>query len=187
MALENTLITSELATRKSRPPDIFAERRALNVVARRMSFGQEAVLQALCELAIELCAADSAGISVLRETDEDSEFSWDAVAGALDGHLGGKAPRHHSPCGVCLALGAPQLFSHPERHFEWMLQASLPVTEGLVIPLFKKDRTPYGTIWILLHDESRAFDSEDVRVMTALGGHAIAALQMIKEGDGWHA
>jgi hypothetical protein len=178
--LDDIIITGELPTRKSRPVDIFGERRALNTIARRMSYGRGAVFDALCDMALTLCRAGSAGISILGNTDGAEGFTWEAMAGKLEGQQGGRAPRHHSPCGVTLERGAAQLFSHPERYFEWMQQAALPVVEGLVIPLYKQRREAYGTIWILLHEEGRFFENEDARIMTALGGHASAALQMLE-------
>jgi hypothetical protein len=177
--LDDIIITDELLTRKSRPVDVFAERRALNTIARRMSYGREAVFDTLCDMALMLCRAGSAGISILDNTDGAEGFTWEAVAGKLEGHHGGTAPRHHSPCGVTLERRSAQLFSHPERYFEWMQQAALPVVEGLVIPLYKQRREAYGTIWIMLHEEGGLFDKEDARIMTALGGHAAVALQML--------
>jgi hypothetical protein len=137
------------------------------------------VFDTLCEMALMLCGAGSAGISILDNTDDAEGFTWEAVAGKLEGHHGGRAPRHHSPCGVTLERRSAQLFSHPERYFEWMQQAALPVVEGLVIPLYKQRRETYGTIWIMLHEEGGLFDKEDARIMTALGGHAAMALQML--------
>ena len=179
MQLDDIIITGELPTRKSRPVDVFAERRALNTIARRMSYGRGAVFDTLCDMALTLCRADSVGISILENTDGAECFTWEAVAGKLEGRHGGKAPRHHSPCGVTLERRAAQLFSHPERYFEWMRQAALPIVEGLVIPLYKQGREAYGTIWILLHEGGGLFDKEDARIMTALGGHASGALQML--------
>jgi hypothetical protein len=185
--LDDIIITDELLARKSRPVDVFAERRALNTIARRMSYGRGAVFDTLCDMALTLCRACSAGISILDHTDGAKGFTWEAVAGKLEDHVGGKAPRHHSPCGVTLERRAAQLFSHPERCFEWMRQAAVPIVEGLVIPLYKNRieaygtnrKEAYGTIWIMLHEEGRFFDKEDARIMTALGEHASAALQML--------
>jgi hypothetical protein len=176
MNLDDILITSQLATRKSRPVNVFAERRAFNTIARRTAYGRDAILFTICELVLDVCAADSVGISVLCE-DEEQGFTWDAVAGRLEGYAGGKAPRYHSPCGVCLDRGETQLFAHPERYFTWIQKVGLSIAEGLVIPLYKERRAPYGAIWILAQDERRHFDSEDARIMTALGRHAAAALQ----------
>lgn len=178
MELNDIIITKELVTRKNRPPNVFAGRRALNLIARRMDYGREAVLQALCEQAMELCAADSAGISVLHGANRDFNFTWDAVTGQLQSHLSDKV-LFDSPCGTCIELGSPQLFSYPERYFKWMQQVSFPVVEALIIPLHDRDHTPLGTVWIMFHDKGRTFNSEDARIMTIIGGHAATAIQML--------
>jgi GAF domain-containing protein len=176
--LADVLITDQLRSRASRHPNSAIEKAAFVEIARQMSYGPEAVLQALCKAAFNLCSADSAGISVLRTTAERDGFSWNALGGALASFVGGWAPRDHSPCGVCLALDAAQLFSHPERYFEWLQAPGVPIVEGLVIPLYKANREAYGTIWIMSHDEDRHFDGEDLRVMIALGTHASTALRL---------
>jgi hypothetical protein len=99
MELKDILVTNQLLTRKSRPVDVFAERRALNTIARRMAYGHDAVLQELCESALTLCGADSSGISILQDADEGN-FTLHAVAGGLAGLCGATTPRHHSPYGA---------------------------------------------------------------------------------------
>ncbi|KRB67800.1 GAF domain-containing protein [Noviherbaspirillum sp. Root189] len=178
MKLQDVLITGELKSRKSRRPDVFGERRGFTTIARRTTYGRAAILQTICEQALVLCNADSTGVSLLCESDGEEAFSWDALAGRFAPFVGGKAPRHESPCGVCLELGATQLFSHPERYFAWLRETDVPITEGLVVPMYQEDKIPLGTIWIVLHDERRVFDAEDARIMTALAGHTSAALRM---------
>jgi GAF domain-containing protein len=176
MELRDILIASELERGRTRQPDVFAERRAFNTIARRISYGREVIFQTLCEYAMELCDADSAGISVLRGSGKTEKFSWDTLAGQLAGYVGGRAPRHRSPCGVCLERSTPQLFAQPEKYFRWMAQAALPISEILVVPMFKAGRIPFGTLWIMVHDDRRSFDAEHVRIMTTLAQHASSTL-----------
>lgn len=178
MNLQDVLITGELKSRNSRRPDVFGERRGFTTIARRTTYGRTVILQTICEQALELCSAGSAGVSLLYQSDGEEEFSWDAVVGSLAPLAGGRVPRHESPCGVCLAFGAAQLFSHPERYFAWMREAGVAIAEGLVVPMYYQDKTPLGTIWVMQHDERRVFDAEDARIMTALAGHTSAALRM---------
>jgi hypothetical protein len=177
MDLHDVLITPALQSRKSRQLNGFAERRGLDLVARRASFGRQAVLEALCEFALETCRADFAGISVRYETEEEAGFAWEVLAGVFENHIRGKVPLD-SPCGVCLERGLPQLFSHPERHYEWMREAGFVISEVLVVPMYSRGRTPMGTLWIVQKDDGRHFDQEDARVMAAMGKHASAALQI---------
>jgi len=175
--LEDVLITSELDTRPSRQRDILAERNGLEQIARSMGFGREAVFQQICQIGLELCNADSAGISVLTDPPENG-FTWDALVGRFSPYLHGTAPRHNSPCGVSLDTGRTQLFSHPERIFEWMRSPGIPIVEGLVIPLYKEKRLPYGSIWVMKHEGGAPFTKLEAEIMTVLGGHVSAALQI---------
>jgi hypothetical protein len=75
--------TAELARRPSRPPDYAAENRALIVLAQVMATSPDAVLQKLADTALTLCHADSAGLSLLEEGDQKSNFHWRAIARAV--------------------------------------------------------------------------------------------------------
>src|SRR5919202_1657451 len=82
--LEDVLATEELARRPARPPDFEAENRALVGLAREMATHPETILQKLADTALELCRADSAGVSI-PEPGEGGPgvFRWRAVAGRL--------------------------------------------------------------------------------------------------------
>ena len=175
--LDDILITSQLDTRPCPIRDLAAERRGLNQIARSMNFGRLAVFEKICEIALELCAADSAGISVLTDPPENG-FTWDALVGRFSPYLHGTAPRHNSPCGVTIDTGKTQLFSYPERVFEWMRGPGVPIVEGLVIPLYKEGRQPYGSIWVMKHDNKKPFTKLEAEIMTMLAGHVSAALQI---------
>jgi hypothetical protein len=183
--LEDILITDKLDQRPVRAPDMKAERKAFLEISSQMSETPGRLLQTLCDNALEICNAGSAGISMLRAMEDGEGFCWDVLAGEAAPYVNGTAPRHHSPCGVTLARGTPQLFAHPENYFEWLQAANLPIVEGLVIPLYKKYSVPYGTIWIMSHDTSRHFDKEDVRIMTELGGYATTALRLQGMFEDW--
>ncbi len=59
--------TSELASRPARTPDPAAENRALVAIAERMGDGPKGVLETLVQLALALCRADSAGVSIAED------------------------------------------------------------------------------------------------------------------------
>lgn len=132
-------------------------------------------------MALSLCHAGSAGVSLLETTANRKEvFRAHVLVGALTQYdVGGMTKRQESPCGVCLESGTPVLFSHPERYFTDLQAAKIPIVEALILPLIA-DNHALGTIWIMSHDEQRHFDSEDVRVMTSLANFTIAAL-VLKE------
>src|SRR5690348_6464656 len=65
-SLEAVLRTAELSRRPARPPDFAAENRALGLLAQEMALRPANVLQKLVDLVLELCRADSAGLSILE-------------------------------------------------------------------------------------------------------------------------
>jgi PAS domain S-box-containing protein len=180
ITLNDILITEELSRRSRRTPNWQAEAQAMQSLARQMVQDSESMMQNLVEIALELCQAGTAGLS-LPETTTDGEeiFRWNVLAGTLAQYVGGTTPRNFSPCGVCLEHGTPVLFSHPEWYFTYFQAAKTPVVEGLVLPLIA-DNHALGTIWIMSHDEDRHFDSEDMRVMTSLADFTATAL-LLKE------
>jgi hypothetical protein len=181
VTLDTILITEVLQDRPHRPINFAAEKAVLTKIARAMSESPSAVIQMLCDSAVLLCAAGSAGVSTLFDDENGGGFNWTALSGQVAPFVGGKAPREHSPCGVCLKLDAPQLFRHPELYFEWLRGPGIPVFEGLVIPLYGRERRHYGTIWVMKHEAGLGFDLEDVRIMTELGALMSTALRML----GW--
>ncbi|MEX0712645.1 MAG: ATP-binding protein [Pirellulales bacterium] len=178
VTLEDILITPELSRRRSRAPDYPAENRALVALARAMATNPKNLPQKLVDLALELCRAGSAGISLLKTDAEGEYFSWEALAGVYAPRVGGRTPRNFSPCGTTLDRGAPQLFSCPARYFTYFERVDSRIAEGLVIP-FALNGHALGTIWVLTHDESRRFDAEDVHIMTVLAEFTAAALQTL--------
>ncbi len=176
--LEDILITKELSLRSPRQTNLQAENEALRSLARQLVHKPEKILQSLVEMAIELCDAETAGVSLIETQPEGEEVvRWVAMAGTLAAQVGGCTPRNNSPCGVCLEQGSPVLFSHPERYFTYFQAANIPFVEALVLPLICEGQA-LGTIWIITHEEGRQFDGEDVRLMSGLADlTAVALLQ----------
>lgn len=183
MMLQDVLITEELARRPTRRRDPEAENRALHRLAREMAARPAAALDSLVVIALDLCGADSAGVS-LPEARADGEevFRWVALGGKLAPHVGCVTPRASGTCAICVDRDAPQLFRHPERHFAALSALGLPFAECLVLPFHVDDR-PVGAIWIVSHDGGRAFDAEDVRVMTSLADLTAAALRLRAQAE----
>ncbi|HMC94517.1 MAG TPA: GAF domain-containing protein, partial [Polyangia bacterium] len=170
--LESVISTSELSRRPTRPPDHEAENRALVGLVEAMTASPDDILQNLVETALKLCRAHSAGISV---PDGEREcFRWPAIAGQWASYVGDGTRRDFGPCSTVLSRNTPILFSRPERYFAYLMPIRPPVEEALLIP-FHVGGKAIGTIWVLAHDRSRRFDSEDLRVMTNLAHFAAAA------------
>jgi signal transduction histidine kinase len=176
--LEEVLTTRELRSRPRRSPKPETESAALRILARVMANSPRQLPDTLLRLALELCRAGTAGISMVETTPENEPtLRWTHVAGLLKDRVGSSTPRTVSPCGVSLDRKSPQLFSYPARHFSYLNEVPVPVVEALVIPLIGSG--PAGTIWIFSHDEDIAFDSEDVRIMADLADFTSAALRVI--------
>jgi len=176
--LESIVSIAELSRRPSRPADHAAENRALVGLAQVMAVSPDAILHRLADAALDLCGADSAGLSLLEEADQKRNFHWRAIAGAWAPHLGGGTPRDFGPCGTVLDRNASQVFSHPERDFPYFAEVTPYVEDGLLIPFYVGGEA-IGTIWVIAHTEGRRFDTEDLRVMTNLATFAGAAYQTL--------
>jgi signal transduction histidine kinase len=177
VSLEAVISTAELTRRPARPADHAAENKALIVLARAMVTSPTDILRKLADTALTLCRAGSSGISLL-ETD-GAHFHWPAIAGAWAGHVGGGTPREFGPCGTVLDRNAPQLMSHPERHFSYLTAVTPGIEEALLIPFYVEGKA-VGTIWVIAHDSTHGFDAEDLRVMTNLATFAAAVYQMLE-------
>ena len=177
-SLDDVLRTEELRRRPARPPDHAAENRALADLAHAMARAPRTILQKLVDTALDLCRADSAGISILERDGGREVFRWHAIAGQFSSYVGQRVPREDSPCGVVLDHDAVLLFAHPERHFAFAVSIDLPLVESLLVP-FHAQGKPVGTVWAVSHTEGRGFDAEDARLLESLSRFASAAYQMI--------
>jgi hypothetical protein len=122
-------IRSQLSSRPARLPDYAGERRAMAALATEMAENPRNMLQKLVETAVELCHAETAGISLL----EGDVFRWEAVAGVFASYRNGTMPRGASPCGVCIDENATQLMYLADRAFP-ALRAEPRFVEALLIP-----------------------------------------------------
>jgi hypothetical protein len=136
----------------------------------------DTILQELVNAAVDLCGADSAGISMEREDKSDEHFyHWVATAGEYSRFLNATLPRNPSACGVCLDRGEPQLFRVSQRFFDLMGIEAPTVTDGILLP-WQVDEMR-GTIWIMAHARTEAFDGDDLHMMQVLADFAAAAVR----------
>jgi signal transduction histidine kinase len=182
VAVEDVLITSELIRRTAAPRDMAAENEAFIELARLMVQKPDALLHRLVELAMELTAAGTAGVSLVEGNRLDGKLRWIAIAGAYAAHIDGTIPADFSPCGDCLRRGTVELFSRPARAFPYLASISPPVIECLVVPLRSPTR-PLGTLWVMSHDEQPQFTSADAACLTALGSFTAASLELLMARD----
>jgi hypothetical protein len=77
-------ISSELSSRACRPRDYEAEHRSMGRTRAGMAVNPRNMLQKLAETALELCSAETAGVSLLEIGDGQELFRWEALAGTCD-------------------------------------------------------------------------------------------------------
>ncbi|MEJ6485608.1 GAF domain-containing protein [Nostoc punctiforme UO1] len=170
------LITDELYQRPCRPLNLEAEVQIFRALAQQLTRPPQAILKYLVSAAVDLCQAGTAGVSLIEILPNGEEvFRWVALAGVYEPYEGGITDREHSPCGVCLSRGCPQLYDRPERYFPSLQQAEPAIVEGLVVPLLLEGQA-LGTIWIASHSGQRQFDGEDMRILTSLADFTAAAI-----------
>jgi PAS domain S-box-containing protein len=179
-ALDEVLITHQLGSRARRASEPARENDAIHALVRDLTAKPQRVLQLLVDVALDLCRAGSAGVSLRERTVDGGDlFRWVALAGQLVAYVGVTTEAEASPCGVCLARGAPQLFALPARHFDYLAELPATIEEALVVP-FHVNGDVRGTIWIHSHDGGRRFDAEDARLMTALAEFTGAAVHRLE-------
>jgi hypothetical protein len=159
------------AARQLHVRDIATQMAGLQRLSQALLERPETVLQELVNTAVDLCGADSAGISIEREDGTSEEFyHWIATAGDYSGFLNAVLPRYPSACGMCLERGEAQHFTVGKRFFEILSVEAPLVTDGILLP-WQTEETR-GTIFVMAHGREEAFDGNDVRLMKMLADFA---------------
>src|SRR5713101_9388119 len=100
--LEDILITDELSKRGGREPKWKEESIALSMLAGVVATTPERLVDTLLGMALELCGAETSGLSMLETTSSNGGtpsnggeqlFRWTNLAGTLQEHIGGSTPR----------------------------------------------------------------------------------------------
>jgi hypothetical protein len=168
------------AARRLHTRDAAVHMAGMQRIAHAFVESPDTILQELVNAAVDLCGADSAGISIEKEDRTDQEFyHWVATAGQYSGFLNAVLPRYPSACGVCLHRGQPQHFRVGQRFFDIMgIQAPL-VTDGILLP-WQVDETR-GTIFVMAHGRTEAFDEDDSRLMQLLADFAAMGVRQQRQ------
>ena len=168
------------AKRRLHTRDVALQIEGMQRLARAFVDQPDTILQELVNAAVDLCGADSAGISIEQDNKTDDNFYyWAATAGQYAPFLHATLPRQPSACGVCLERGRPQLFSVTQRFFDLMGIEAPTVTDGILLP-WEVEQTR-GTIWIMAHGRTEAFDSDDVRMMLVLADFAAMGVRQQRQ------
>ncbi len=166
------------ATFESRPRhkrDGFNREEGMRRLARVFAEQPERILQELVDVARELCGADSAGISVEEPSEHPPVFRWVATSGKYVPFHNARLPYDFAPCSICLERGEPQHFRVGQAFFDILGVPADLVTDGMLIPWQVEDMR--GTIWVVAHGESEAFDKYDYETVQVLSDFAAIAVR----------
>jgi signal transduction histidine kinase len=151
--------------------DISVQLAGLQRLSHALLEEPDTILQELVNAAVNLCGADSAGISIERPDGSEREFyRWIATAGDYSGFLDAILPKSPSACGICLERGHPQHFRVTRKFFEILGVEAPLVTDGILLPWRTEDTR--GTIFVMAHGRDEAFDANDAKLMTMLADFA---------------
>ena len=138
------------------------------------------ILQELVNAAVQLCGADSAGISIEREDKTDAlYYTWIATAGEYTSFLDASLPRYPSACTVCLERDSPQLFRVGKKFFDILGVEAALVKDGILLPWRAEEMR--GTIFIISHTRDEAFDKEDLHLMQVLSNFAAMGIRQQRQ------
>jgi hypothetical protein len=170
----------EFAARQLHSRNAVIQMSGMRRLAHAFAENPETILQELVTAAVDLCGADSAAISLVKDDGTDEEFyQWVASAGVYAGFLNAMLPRYPSACGICLDRGRPQVIRVHPRFFDILGVQAPPVTDGILLP-WRVDEVQ-GTIFIMAHGRAQAFDSEDCRMMEMLADFAAMGVRQRKQ------
>lgn len=171
---------ASFAARRLHAYDAAAQMEGMLRLAHAFVENPDTVLQALVQAAIDLCGAESAGISIQNlDASGEPSYHWAATAGKYARFLNAMLPAFPSACGVCLERGSPQIFRVTKQFFDLMGIEAEVVTDGLLIPWQVEEVR--GTIWIMAHERNEAFDTNDTRLMQVLASFAAIGVRQQRQ------
>lgn len=174
--LHDLLLNGAFQERKKEERDPKRGTDALRRMARVFADNPNVVLQELVNIAVEVCGADSAGVS-LEDVGQDGKpkFRWAAVAGSFV-HPENGTPHAFGPGGACFDHGRVQLHrGMKKRFFDRYGVTTEPITDGILIPW--TNGSLRGTIWAVAHHSHEAFVFEDYELLRVLADFATAAIR----------
>lgn len=175
-------IAAALWNPPERAPYLQAEVTAFCELSKILADDPRVALRRFLEIALRLCKAGSAGVSLLRSSAAgEATVHWEAISGELALHEGSDAMRDFSPCGQCLDAGTTIVLSRPERVFTYLRGTQPSIAQDLIVPLYDSASQPLGTLWIAHHDSTSRFSSDDVRQMEQLAVQLVLALKLLEQ------
>jgi CheY-like chemotaxis protein len=178
VSLDVIIANDELSRRRPRRELGAATQASIDALARELATSPRRVLQKLSEVALALCQAHSAGVSLVESDGGREVFRWHAVAGKWAPLVWTTLPRELSPCGTVLDRKGAQLMIDPERYFTPLASVPPKVHEALLVP-FSIGGELVGTVWVVAHEPTRRFDREDRQALSRLAEFAARAYECL--------
>jgi signal transduction histidine kinase len=169
----------DLSERTARTPDYERECQALLALASAQADTRDRLLQRTADFAMELCCAQTAGISLLERQGDEDVFRWHTVAGMFENMQGLTTRSSDCPCAFVVEAGEPLLFTALAKDFPVLASLFAPVHEALVLPIVSNGRT-LGAMWVASLDEQCRFSCEDRRILTDLAAVAGGVLALVQ-------
>lgn len=174
-------VTKATLERRKRVPNPHMEAATLSDPPKALTDDPYAALRHLLEIALHLCGAGTAALSLLRHDSSGQVLvHWEAISGTLARYEGTDTPRDCSPCGLCLDAGNTVVVSRPERSFDCLHDVHPPIAEDLIVPLYDNKKKPLGTLWIAHHDRNSHFSSHDARIVERLAVQLVLTLKLLE-------
>ena len=170
--LDEVLCTEELEQGAHREPQYKLESEALNDLVLHMANEPDSILQAVTDVLVKKLGFESGGVSLL--TPDETAFYWPAVSGVWEPNRHGGTPRDFGTCGDVLDRQTHLLYKQPARRYQYLNDLDPAIQWCLLVPFFHNGEA-VGTIWTLIHDESKKFDAEDLRLLKSISRFASSA------------
>lgn len=180
VSLDEVIATELLERRVLRVRDAGAAARAMDELKRSLAGSPRRLLQRLAEVALELCAAQSAGVSLYEEDGGRCFCRWHAADGEYRHLLWSTLPCAFSPCGTVRDRQETLLMVDPQRHFQTLEHLQPAVAEVLLVPFTLRGEVA-GALWVVSHEAaSCCFEAEDRRIVEELTRFAAVAYEHLK-------
>jgi two-component sensor histidine kinase len=178
VTLADITITSRFWSRPSRGLDVQTFASLMQNLADGVARDPTAIFEECAEIAMAMCRAHSAGITIVERTlSGDDVLHWIVLIGRLKDLLPRTMSRYRSVAGACIDSGAPLVVQRPER-LNPILDVGVLMHEALHVPLGKDGDALRGTICVLSHSVDREFEPEDARILQHLAVFVTTAVKM---------
>ena len=178
------IITGQIALRADRTPDLRREAEGFRQISEAIVADPRSAIQRFLEVAIDLCGADAAGLSMPEDHPVKPLFRWDALVGVYAHFVGGTVPLNDSPCGLARNRQQTIIVSRPGRVYPEFAAVDPAIEEGLIVPFFDNGHSFLGTIWVVHTRPGAQFCANDLRVMEQLAVQMVLAIKLLDEQSG---